>query len=147
MRLQYSGEEGSARRCEEDDIDHVHSYDIDCSYSTNCGLRFQEYFPDVAHVVDRTRWAIPAVHIQGHKEDCMYEFAAAYMEGVGHFHGETAEQYWPEANQVGAHVMQMNNGHRQDTLNDHHGDWNWKKTMNLCEYLCEHLVLRFTDSS
>ncbi|KAJ7261662.1 hypothetical protein C8J57DRAFT_1232508 [Mycena rebaudengoi] len=56
---------------------------------------------------------------------------ASYMECVGHFHGETAEQYWPEANQLGPHVRQMNNGHRQDTMINHHGDWNHKKTMNM----------------
>ncbi|KAJ7067660.1 hypothetical protein C8F01DRAFT_1248023 [Mycena amicta] len=63
------------------------------------------------------------------------------MECVGHFHGESAEQYWPEANQLGPHVRQMNNGHRQDTLINHHGDWNWKKTMALASTLSEDLAL------
>jgi hypothetical protein len=49
-------------------------------------------------------------------------FGTAYMECVGHFYGETAEQYWPEANQLGPLIRQMNSGHRHDTLIFHHGD-------------------------
>lgn len=62
----------------------------------------------------------------------MYCFASAYIANAGHFHGETAEHYWAESNQLGAQTRQMNNGHRQDTLIDHHRDWNWKKTAIMC---------------
>jgi hypothetical protein len=67
----------------------------------------------------------------------MYLYGTDYTECIGHFHGETAEHYWPEQNQIGPHVRQMNNGHRQDTLNDHQGDWNWKKfaKMSACYIL------------
>ncbi|KAJ7491641.1 hypothetical protein B0H11DRAFT_1911907 [Mycena galericulata] len=80
------------------------------------------------------RWGVPALHIQGHQESCMYEFGTAYLSCVGHFHGETAEQYWPEANQLGPHVRQMNNGHRQDTLIYHSNDWNFKKLADIGKY-------------
>ena len=112
-------------------IDHVGSYDCMCQYSIHLVERFEKKFPDVAHVVKRLRCGIPALHVQGHREDCMYFFGTAYMECVGHFHGETAEHYWPEANQLGPQTRQMNRGHRQDTLIDHHNDWNWKKTASL----------------
>ena len=114
-------------------MDHVKSYDSACQYEVNVDSRFKEFFPDVAPIVQRTRWVIPALHIQGHKDTCMYMYSSAYMDHVAHFHGETSEQCWPEENQTGAQVIQMNNGHRQDTLNDNHGDWNWKKTVNQCE--------------
>lgn len=65
----------------------------------------------------------------------MYLFSSAYMKNAGHFHGETSEQAWPEINQLGGQTRQMNNGHRQDTLIDHHGDWNFKKTSNLGLFL------------
>jgi hypothetical protein len=119
---------------EQEDIDRISSYDCNCQYSVHVVKRFEKSFPDIAHLIRRTRWSIPALHVQGHKEDCLYNFSTAYMPCVGHFHGETAEFYWPEANQLGPHVRQMNNGHRQDTLIDHHGDWNWKKTMKMGEY-------------
>jgi hypothetical protein len=79
------------------------------------------------------RWGVPALHVQGHQESCIYLFGTAYMECAAHFHGETAEQYWSELNQLGPHVRQMNNGHRQDTLINHHGDWNYKKLAKIGE--------------
>jgi hypothetical protein len=87
----------------------------------------REHFPDIIPLLDRIRWCIPAIHVAGHKPSCTYCFSAAYKPCMGHFHGETAEFYWPELNQLGAHVRQMNLGHRQDTIINHHNDWNWKK--------------------
>ncbi|KAJ7889101.1 hypothetical protein B0H14DRAFT_3127089 [Mycena olivaceomarginata] len=40
-------------------------------------------------------------------------------------------------NQLGPHVRQLNLGHRQDTIINHHGDWNYKKTMKIV-WQCEH---------
>ncbi|KAJ7092208.1 hypothetical protein C8R44DRAFT_750322 [Mycena epipterygia] len=110
-----------------DSVDHVYSYDAACQYSVNVDARFEKYFPDVAHIVKKMRWAVPAVHIQGHNEECMYKFATSYMLATGHFHGETAEVYWPELNQIGTQVCQQSGGHRQDTIMNHHNDWNYKK--------------------
>jgi hypothetical protein len=116
-------------------IDHVTSYDCNCQYCVNLVKQFEKQFPDIIHLVKRMRHAIPALHVQGHREDCMCLFGTAYIESIGHFHGETAEHYWPEANQLGPQTRQMNRGHRHDTLIDHHNDWNWKKTMSLGECL------------
>ncbi|KAJ6555358.1 hypothetical protein DFH09DRAFT_1084916 [Mycena vulgaris] len=124
-------------RMEVDDVDEVTTYDIACEYFINLEARFQAHFPELVPLVKRMRWGVPALHVQGHQESCTYLFGTAYMECVGHFHGETAEQYWPEANQLGPHVRQMNNGHRQDTMINHHGDWNYKKTMGMAASLAE----------
>jgi hypothetical protein len=121
-------------REEEDDIDHILSYDSNCQYCVHVVERFEKSFPDVAHLVRRMRWSIPALHVQGHKEECLYNFSTAYMPCVAHFHGETCEQSWPTGNKVGDHVRQMNNGHRQDTVIDHHTDWNWKKITKMGEW-------------
>lgn len=108
-------------------VDHVHSYDSACSYCINIHNRFLLYLPDYAFAIPRIRFGIPAVHVMNHIEDCLYCFGMAYMRSVGHFHGETAEHYWAELNQLGKCTRQMNNGHRQDIIIDHHSDWNWKK--------------------
>ncbi|KAF8231440.1 hypothetical protein L208DRAFT_1277288 [Tricholoma matsutake] len=103
-------------------IDHVGSYDCMCQYWVNTVECFEKHFPDVVHLMKHMHWAIPALHIQGHLEDCVYLFGMAYLPSVGHFH-ETVEYYWPEANQLGPQTL-MNCGHHQDTLIDHHNDWN-----------------------
>ncbi|KAJ7137179.1 hypothetical protein C8R44DRAFT_608333, partial [Mycena epipterygia] len=78
---------------------------------------------------------VPAVHIQGHQEECKYKFSMSYMLAMGHFHGETAEVYWLELNQIGTQVCQQRGGHRQDTIMNHHNDidWNYKKMVKACE--------------
>ncbi|KAJ7139000.1 hypothetical protein C8R44DRAFT_867171 [Mycena epipterygia] len=114
-------------------IDFTLTYDIACEYYVKIKTRFRDFpeLVDVADLVDRICWDIPALHVTGHKADCPYLFGTAYMDCVGHFHGETAEAYWPSANKIGGHARQMNNGHRQDTLIDNANDWNWKKTIKM----------------
>ncbi|KAJ7714457.1 hypothetical protein B0H14DRAFT_2546347 [Mycena olivaceomarginata] len=119
------------------DLDEAATYDIACEYVVNLVSRFEKHFPDQLQSVKKMRWGVPALHVQGHQDSCTYLFGTAYMECVGHFHGETAEHYWPKANQLGPHVRQMNLGHRQDTIINHHGDWNHKKTMHLAVDLAE----------
>ncbi|KAJ6479795.1 hypothetical protein C8R45DRAFT_1101241 [Mycena sanguinolenta] len=126
-------------RIEIDDVDEVATYDIACEYVARLAERFEKYFPDQLEAIKKMRWGVPALHVQGHQDSCTYLFGTAYMECIGHFHGETAEHYWPEANQLGPHVRQMNLGHRQDTIINHHGDWNHKKTMHIAADLAEDL--------
>jgi hypothetical protein len=116
-------------------IDKVLTYDIVCEYFVKIKERFRNSpdLEDVAAIIDRIRWGIPALHVTGHKSDCTYLFGTAYMDCIGHFHGETAEAYWPSANKIGGHARQANNGHRQDMLVDNANDWNWKKIVNMRE--------------
>ncbi|KAJ7852712.1 hypothetical protein B0H13DRAFT_1904487 [Mycena leptocephala] len=102
---------------EVDDVDEAATYDIlACNASTwRSGSKI---FPDQLASIKKMRF----MHVLVWN---------GYMECIGHFHGETAEHYWPEANQLGPHVRQMNLGHRQDTMINHHGDWNHKKTMKI----------------
>ncbi|KAK6974846.1 CxC2 domain-containing protein [Favolaschia claudopus] len=91
-------------------IDQLESYDAACQYSVGIVERFEKNFPDLVDVAN-----------------CMYKFGTSYMVATGHFHGETAEVYWPELNQIGTQVTQQSGGHRQDTITIHHQDWNYKK--------------------
>jgi hypothetical protein len=111
--------------------DLILSYDIACGYIRYLVERFKKVYPDFVPAVQRTRCIIPAVHIQNHQDNCMYIYSGAYTSNAGHFHGETAEQYWVELNQLGPQTRQMNNGHRQDCIIDSHNDWNWKKTRQM----------------
>ncbi|KAF7300128.1 CxC2 domain-containing protein [Mycena kentingensis (nom. inval.)] len=141
LRKWTSGTFNAALRFEIDDIDQVATYDIACEYTKHLRERFEKHFPELVHLVERIRWGVPALHVQGHQDSCIYLFGTAYMDNVAHFHGESAEQYWPECNQLGALVRQMNLGHRHDTLIIHHGDWNWKKTETIVVTLFDDLAL------
>ncbi|THU98523.1 hypothetical protein K435DRAFT_818833 [Dendrothele bispora CBS 962.96] len=112
------------------------SYDSNCSYQVNKNGRFASstYLADQKEFVTRFEHGIPDLHIKGHIDDCIVVFGHPYHWCVGHFHGETAEYYWVELNQVGGYTRQMNDGHCEDTIIAHHNDWNWQKTVNLGEY-------------
>ncbi|KAF8955089.1 hypothetical protein BDZ97DRAFT_1968746 [Flammula alnicola] len=111
------------------------SYDIACGFSVNAASRFEEKFPEELDFIEGMTWLIPLVHVQNHKDNCTYLFSSAYIKGAGHFHGETAEMPWVELNQLAPQTRQMNNGHRQDTIIDHHSHWNWAKTSNMAATL------------
>jgi len=121
--------------------DFLFSYDISCAYLVNIIDRFKARFPDLVSMVERFRFLVPLVHVHNHKENCTYRFSSAYIEGAGHFHGETVEHPWAELNQVAPQTRQMSAGHRHDTIIDHHGDWNFKKVVNMgaFPYLKYHL--------
>ncbi|KAJ7212369.1 hypothetical protein C8J57DRAFT_1539218 [Mycena rebaudengoi] len=57
-------------------LDHAITYDIACEYYANIVKRFKEspHLRDVADLVERAHWGIPALHVTGHKPDCTYLF-------------------------------------------------------------------------
>ncbi|KAJ3519411.1 hypothetical protein NMY22_g13219 [Coprinellus aureogranulatus] len=120
-------------------IDHLCSYDIGCGWGKNRAARFEQMTESKA-VVKSMRVLIPLVHVQNHKDNCMYRHACSYVANAGHFHGETCEQYWAESNPLGAQARQMNKGRRTDVIVDHHSLWNHIKTQNLSEDLAEHYI-------
>ncbi|KAG5635469.1 hypothetical protein H0H81_011142, partial [Sphagnurus paluster] len=112
-------------------VSRMVSYDAMCGWAVNLVTRFEKHHPELVPLIKRIVCLIPLVHVHNHKDNCTYCFASIYIKHAGHFHGETTEHYWPECNQLGPQTRQMNNGHRQDTLIDHHSDWNWKKVANI----------------
>ncbi|KAK0476510.1 hypothetical protein IW261DRAFT_1567207 [Armillaria novae-zelandiae] len=112
------------------DLDIMLSYDCNCSYHVNLANRFENAtFDGVRDCLARMRYMIPDLHVNGHNDDCIYQYGSAYMECNGHNHMEGIEQLWIGLNMLAAQTCQMNNGFRQDTLINHHGDHNWKKTI------------------
>jgi hypothetical protein len=110
------------------------SYDAMCQYQIKLKERFQQRFPDLTPHLDRMRYMIPVLHLRDHQEECEYKYGPYYMLGGAHYYGEQAESIWAEYNQVGGRTRQMTPGHRHDTLNEHHSDWNWKKFVALRKY-------------
>ncbi|KAK0467490.1 hypothetical protein IW261DRAFT_1346280, partial [Armillaria novae-zelandiae] len=112
------------------DLDIMLSYDCNCSYHVNLANHFENAtFDGVRDCLARMRYMIPDLHVNGHNDDCIYQYGSAYMECNGHNHMEGIEQLWIGLNMLAAQTRQMNNGFRQDTLINHHGDHNWKKTI------------------
>ncbi|KDQ15073.1 hypothetical protein BOTBODRAFT_109348 [Botryobasidium botryosum FD-172 SS1] len=109
-------------------------YDIACQYWINLLKRFKSSFPEQVPTADTLRYGVGKLHVQGHEESCMYGFSLNYLECCGRTHGEAVETCWAEGNQAGASTREMNASHRHDTLDDFHGDWNWRKVQNMCSF-------------
>jgi len=113
----------------------VISYDVACQYSIYLHTRFEANFPELAELVDFMHLLVPKKHLDGHKDDCKYRFSLNYFKGAGRSHGEGIEPSWGETKQSGGSTCQMNYGHRHDTLNDFHNDWNWTKLQGLGTFI------------
>ena len=74
------------------------------------------------------------MHINNHREDCIYRHSFNYTPGVGCTCGEGIETTWAEANQTAGSTKKENNGHRHDSLDDFHGYWNWEKVVRMGEH-------------
>ena len=115
-------------------IHHV-SYDIMCQYGVNLVERFRKQFPEKVHLVERLQREIPKMHLISHKDDCQYSYSFNYQVGVGRTDGEAPERFWAEANICAGFTKQQNGGHRHDTLDDITGDSNWRKNVQMGNFV------------
>ncbi|KAG2114604.1 uncharacterized protein F5147DRAFT_743818 [Suillus discolor] len=66
-------------------------------------------------------------HLKVHIDECQRNFSFNWSKHVGQTDGEAPERGWSNINRVAMSTKEMGPGSRQDTLDDHFGDWNWKK--------------------
>ncbi len=99
--------------------------------------------PDTLTIIQ----AIGLWHVHGHKEECLYRFASTYIPGVGVVDGEILETLWSLLNRISRTCRGMTTAHRTEVLDDHMGDSNWKKTINMGDHhtLIPHLGNRLTS--
>ncbi|KAG0696153.1 hypothetical protein DFH29DRAFT_984710 [Suillus ampliporus] len=86
------------------------SYNIACQWHKNLWERMSA-MPSELHLDHATkfiRFFVPKFHLPAHILKC-----------------------WSNINPVASSTKEMGPGSRRDTLNDHFGDWNWKKVVGL----------------
>jgi predicted DCC family thiol-disulfide oxidoreductase YuxK len=106
-------------------------YDVMCQYCRNLMQRVSEStklsLPDTIRIIS----AIGLFHVHGHQESCLYQFATTYIPGVGWVDGEVLETLWATLNEVSRSTRTATLAHRSEILDDHMGDSNWKKNINM----------------
>ena len=112
-------------------LDIIISYDIICQWSVNIWERMKNY-PHWMHT-DHTgvrlfHFLIPKFHLPAHIMACQSVFSFNFNRHVGRTDGEAPECGWSQINAVATSTAEMGPGHRRDTLDDHFGDINWRKT-------------------
>ena len=112
------------------------SYDIWCQFVANIIERARnapEHIRVDFEALERFIGVIPNFHIYGHKSDCM-RYSLHYQEGVGQTVAEVVESNWSVSNPVSGATASMSEGARLDCLDDHFGDSNWQKTINMGQW-------------
>ncbi|KAG1722323.1 uncharacterized protein EDB91DRAFT_1256137 [Suillus paluster] len=81
-------------------------------------------------------WLCPPPHV----DKCCTNFSFNWSRYVGQTDGEAPEWGWSNINQVASSTKEMGPGTHWDTLDDHFGDWNWKKITVLGQTLHKKIV-------
>ncbi|KAG1762145.1 hypothetical protein EDD22DRAFT_979916 [Suillus occidentalis] len=105
------------------------SYDIACQWHKKLWSRMPS-LPLALHLDHSTKvinYFVPKFHLDAHIKPCQTKFSFNWTPWVGRTDGEAPERGWANINRVAASTKEMGPGARRDTLDDHFGDWNWKK--------------------
>ncbi|PPQ76066.1 hypothetical protein CVT26_004585 [Gymnopilus dilepis] len=126
------------------------SYDIACQWSIKLMERMKIY-PPAMHVLDRAiRYFIPKFHLPAHILACLIIYSLNYNKDCARTDGEGVERGWDHINPIAASTREMGPGNRRDTLDAHFGDWNWKKTCRMADFLLRQIkeaVLELEEKS
>ncbi|KAG6873723.1 hypothetical protein C0992_008445, partial [Termitomyces sp. T32_za158] len=76
-------------------------------------------------------YLVPKFHLMAHIQKCQVDYSFNFTPHVGQTDGEAPERGWAAVNAVSNSTKEMGPGSRHDTLDDHFGDYNWRKIMTL----------------
>ena len=106
-------------------------YDIICQFWPNLAARMSGY-TILKWLRDITVfWGIGKFHVGGHIRQCFARFNPWFIPFIGVIDGEILETRWAILNEISGSTRTMTTSHRRETLNDHMGDCNWRKTVNM----------------
>jgi len=109
-------------------------YDVMCEYGVHLDERFLKYIglslPEGLDIIK----AIGLFHVHGHIDECLHRYATTYIPNLGMIDGEILETLWSVINQTARSTRGATTAHRTEVLDDHMGDSNWKKTINMGSY-------------
>ena len=111
----------------------IFSYDIACQWHKNLWERMKIFPPEEAlsSSVKSALFLVPKFHLLAHVEACNLLFSFNLMKGVGRTNSKAPERGWANINPAAQSTKEMGPGTRRDMLDDHFGDWNWKKMIKL----------------
>jgi hypothetical protein len=111
------------------------SYDISCQWARNIVKRLLSY-PVLLSVMFWTlliTYVVPKFHLAAHVLLCQALFSLNFTPHVGQTDGEAPERGWAATNAVANSTKEMGPGSRRNTLDDHFGDYNWRKVSSMGE--------------
>ncbi|KAG1840122.1 hypothetical protein C8R48DRAFT_679665 [Suillus tomentosus] len=110
-------------------------YDVGCQWSINFLQRVAQSkglsVPENMHIVP----AVGKFHLSAHKLACFARYSLNFIQGAGHVDGEILETLWAPFNKISPTARSMSQAHRQEVLDDHMRDSNWKKIVGIIKTL------------
>ena len=80
------------------------------------------------------RRGIGLFHVHGHVKECFPRYAPTFIPGAGTIDGEIVETLWSTLNHTASSARSMSLHHRQEYLDAHMGDSNWKKLVRMSRF-------------
>ncbi|KAK0463310.1 hypothetical protein IW261DRAFT_1554191 [Armillaria novae-zelandiae] len=119
--------------------DLVISYDIACQWHKNFFVRMGKYPAQLRlHQIEgNILYLVPKFHLPAHILQCRNDFSFNFSAKVGRTDGEAPKRGWAATNALANSTKEMGPGSRQDTLDDHFGDYNWRKVIILASIICD----------
>ncbi|KAJ8515159.1 hypothetical protein ONZ45_g7382 [Pleurotus djamor] len=107
--------------------------------SFNSKVSAYEYYQTLVRLTDNvgnpiplhTTYLVPKFHLFAHRTACHIEYSFNLTPRVGRTDGESPERGWAAMNPIASSTKEMGPGSRRDTLDDHFGDYNWRKVISL----------------
>ena len=111
----------------------VMSYDIACQFFINFFKRMGQYPPSfqLPQNPEDLNVFVPKYHLNAHTIDCRLKYSLNFSPNVGRTDGEAPERGWAAIDALAASTKEMGPGSRRDTLDDHFGDQNWWKVIDM----------------
>ncbi|TFK58315.1 hypothetical protein BDN72DRAFT_782249 [Pluteus cervinus] len=136
---------------EHDDV--VVSYDIACQWCINLLERIRNYASSIQpdeetqDVISGFTYLVPKFHLPAHVGSCQTQYSFNFHQHVGRTDGEAPERGWSHINPIALSTREMGPGSRRDTLDDHFGDLNWKKSYQMGITLLKRIKTAVKESS
>ena len=112
-------------------------YDIVCKFMANFNERRMQLPEFLATPLGiKIKKAIGLFHVHGHVKECFARYAPTFIRGAGMLAGEVIETLWSPLNHTASSARTMTWYHRQEYLDSHMGDSNWKKWLGMCMSGC-----------
>ena len=107
-------------------------YDIVCKFIANFAERRRQLPEFLSTPLGLSiKKAIGLFHVHGHVKECFARYAPTFIKGSGMLAGEVIETLWSSLNHTSSSARSMAWYHRQEYLDAHMGDSNWKKLVTL----------------
>jgi len=113
----------------------VVSYDIVCQWARYLLARCDIYPENRISSLPAPEilFLVPKFHLPAHIAACQINYSFNLTPGVGRTDGKAPERGWSAANAIATSTREMGLGSRRDTLDDHFGDYNWRKISSFGE--------------